>query len=148
MREEENIAGCLIRVDEIVNIVEGLGEEVDDKVIVQNVFRSLTLRHDAIVSSIKDREHLDKLTMDELHGILIAYAMRIRHQKPSKREATFKASKETKNHEKMPNKIPYNESYEEEANFLRKLKKGTSKYKEKIQLKCSLPMQNDSDDEK
>ena len=79
MREEENIAGCLIRVDEIVNIVEGLGEEVDDKVIVQNVFRSLTMRYDAIVSSIKDREHLDKLTMDELHGILIAYAMRIRH---------------------------------------------------------------------
>ena len=148
MREEENIAGCLIRVDEIVNIVEGLGEEVDDKVIVQNVFRSLTMRCDAIVSSIKDREHLDKLTMDELHGILIAYAMKIRHQEASKREATFKASKETKNHEKMPNKIPYNESYEEEANFLRKLKKGTSKYKGKIQLKCSLPMQNDSDDEK
>ena len=79
MREEENIAGCLIRVDEIVNIVEGLGEEVDDKVIVQNVFTSLTMRYDAIVSSIKDREHLDKLTMDELHGILIAYAMKIRH---------------------------------------------------------------------
>ena len=79
MREEENIAGCLIRVDEIVNIVEGLGEEVDDKVIVQNVFRSLTMRYDAIVSSIKDREHLDKLTMDDLHGILIAYAMKIRH---------------------------------------------------------------------
>lgn len=132
MREEENIAGCLIRVDEIVNIVEGLGEEVDDKVIVQNVFRSLIMRYDAIVSSIKDREHLDKLTMDELHGILIAYSMRIRHYKPSKREATFKVSKETKNNEKMPNKIPYNESYEEEANFLRKLKKVTSKYKAKI----------------
>ena len=57
MREEENIAGCLIRVDEIINIVEGLGEEVDDKVIGQNVFRSLTMRYDAIVSSIKDREH-------------------------------------------------------------------------------------------
>ena len=79
MREEENIAGCLIRVDEIVSRVEGLAEEVDDKVIVQNVFRSLTMRYDAIVSSIKDREHLDKLTMDELHGILIAYAMKIRH---------------------------------------------------------------------
>lgn len=79
MREEEKIVGCLIRVDEIVNRVEGLAEEVDDKVIVQNVFRLLTMRYDAIVSSIKDREHLDKLTMDELHGILIAYAMTIRH---------------------------------------------------------------------
>ena len=94
------------------------------------------MRYDAIVSSIKDREHLDKLTMDELHGILIAYAMTIRHQKPSKKEETFKASKETKNHEKMQNKIPYNESYYEEANFLRKLKKGTSRYKGKIQQKC------------
>jgi len=36
------------------------------------------------------REDLDKLTMDELHGILIAYEMRIEQEKSSKRETTFK----------------------------------------------------------
>jgi hypothetical protein len=42
------------------------------------------MRYDAKVSTLEDRENLDKLTMDELHGILIAYEMRtgkISHQK-------------------------------------------------------------------
>jgi hypothetical protein len=44
MREGENIAEYILRVDEVVNVVKGLGEEVDEKIIVQNVLRSLTLR--------------------------------------------------------------------------------------------------------
>jgi hypothetical protein len=39
------------------------------------------MRYDAKVSTLEYREDLDKLTMDELHGILIAYEMRIRKEK-------------------------------------------------------------------
>ena len=34
MKEEENIAAYFLRVDEIVNIIKGLGEKVDEQVIV------------------------------------------------------------------------------------------------------------------
>ena len=106
MKEEENIAKYLLRVDEIVNTMRGLGEEVDDKIIIQRVLRSLPLRYDANISSIEDREHLDKLAMDELHGILIAYEMIIDQERPSRREVSFKSSKRTKNYEHMSNESP------------------------------------------
>ena len=91
MREEEHIAGYLLRVDEIVNTIRGLEENLDDKLIVQTALRSLPLRYDAKVSTIEDRKHLNKLTMDELHGIIIAYKMKIGQEKPSITEATFNA---------------------------------------------------------
>lgn len=69
-REEESIAGYLLRVDEIVNSVRGLGEDIDDKFIVQKVLRSLPMRYDAKISAIEDREHLDKLTMMNCMGTL------------------------------------------------------------------------------
>ena len=74
MKEEENIAEYFQRVDEIVNSIRALGEELKDKIIVQKVSTSLPKRYYAKV--FEHREDLDKLTMDELHGILIAYEMR------------------------------------------------------------------------
>jgi hypothetical protein len=41
--------------------------------------------------------------MDELHGILIAYEMKIGQERLSKGETTFKESKETKNHDHVTN---------------------------------------------
>ena len=62
------------------------------------------MRYDEKISTIEDKPDLDKLTVDELHGILTAYEMRIGQEKPSKGETTFKASKAKKNQEKMSNK--------------------------------------------
>jgi hypothetical protein len=98
MKEEESIVEYLQRVDEIVNSIRVLGEDLDEKIIVQKVLRSLPMRYDSKVSTLEDRGNLDKLTIDELHGILIAYEMRTGQENPSKGEATFKSSK-TKNHE-------------------------------------------------
>ena len=53
--------------------------------------------------------------MYELHGIILAYEMRIVKENPSKKEATFKASKETKNKEKDSIDIYDKESYVKEA---------------------------------
>jgi hypothetical protein len=98
--------------------------------------------------------------MNELHGIIIAYEMRTGKEKSTKRETTFKASKETKNHEHVPNENNSYILYEEEANFIRKLKKGSGKYKGKLPLKyfnygkvghfpskCPYPKKEESDDE-
>jgi hypothetical protein len=54
------------------------------------------MRYDAKISTIEDRSDLDTLTVDQLHGIFTAYEMRIRNDKTTKDETTFKASKEKK----------------------------------------------------
>jgi hypothetical protein len=79
--------------------------------------------------------------MDELHGIFTAYEMRIGWENPSKKEEAFKASKKTKKNKRPESKpnCSYNDDSEEDeemANFVRKLKKGTSKYKGMLPFKC------------
>ncbi|KAH9319555.1 hypothetical protein KI387_021324, partial [Taxus chinensis] len=72
---------------------------------------------------------LDKLSMDELHGILTTYEMRTESNKPSKKEDAFKVSKKEKIKEPESNENSNNEEDEKEALFIRKLKKGSGKYK-------------------
>jgi len=116
--------------------------------------------YDPKSSSSEDQDNLDKLMMDEQHGIITAYEMRIRQGKPSKGEATFKVSKGSKNHEHISNERISEKSNEEEENFIKKLKKGSDKYKGNLHFKCfncgkighfsskfSYPKEKDSDDE-
>jgi hypothetical protein len=51
MKEDGNVATYFLRVDETVNAIRGLGEEVDESIIVQKVLRSLPMRFDPKVSS-------------------------------------------------------------------------------------------------
>jgi hypothetical protein len=44
MKEDEDIAAYFLRVDETVNAIIGLGEEIEEFVIVQKVLRSLPMR--------------------------------------------------------------------------------------------------------
>jgi hypothetical protein len=97
MNENEDIATYLLRVDEVVNAIRGLGEELDESLVVQKVLRSLLLKYDVKVSAIEETRDLTKMTMDELHRSLIAYEMRTgteSHQPNN--EAAFKAIKKTK----------------------------------------------------
>jgi len=51
-------------------------------VIVQKLFRYHHLRLDAKVCAIEEMKDLEKLMMDELNGILIAYEMRTEKENP------------------------------------------------------------------
>jgi hypothetical protein len=77
MDEKEGIATYLLIVDEVVNAIRGLGEEINESLVVHKVLRSLPSRYNAKVSSIEENRDLTKTTMDELHGSLIAYELRI-----------------------------------------------------------------------
>jgi hypothetical protein len=142
MKEDENIAAYFLRVDETVNAIIGLGEEVDESVIVQKVLRSLPMRFDPKISTLEEREDLDSISMDELHGIFTAYEMRTEQENPGIKEATFKASKRSKKKGKKKEKeyssnSDISEDDEEVANFVRRLKKGTDdRYKGKLPLIC------------
>ena len=96
MKEEEDIATYFLQVDEIVNTMRGVGEHIENTTLVQKILRSLPMRFDSKVSALEERQYLDKLSMDELHGILTTYEMRTKKENPSRKEETFKVSKKTK----------------------------------------------------
>jgi hypothetical protein len=129
MNEKEDIATYFLRVDEVVNAIIGLGEEIDESLVVQKVLRSLLLKYDAKVFTIEETRDLTKMEMDELHGSLIAYEMRkgTESDHPNN-EATFKAIKKTKDKD--------NDLDEEIANFVRRFQKGSGRYKGKSPFKC------------
>jgi hypothetical protein len=52
MKEDENIAAYFLRVDETMNESIGLGEELENFVIVQKVLRSLPIIFDPKISSL------------------------------------------------------------------------------------------------
>jgi hypothetical protein len=76
MKEDENIATYFLRVDETVNAIIGLGEEIEEYVIVQKVLRSLPMRFNPKISTLEERLDMNSISMDELHGIFTAYEMR------------------------------------------------------------------------
>jgi hypothetical protein len=55
MKEDENIAAYFLRVDETVNAIIGLGEEIEESVIVQKVLRSLPMRFNPKISALEER---------------------------------------------------------------------------------------------
>ena len=53
------------------------------------------MRFDPKISALEEREDLDSISMDELHGIFTACEMRTEQENPGIKEATFKASKKS-----------------------------------------------------
>ena len=97
------------------------------------------MRFDSKISAIEEIKDLDTMTVDELHGILTAYEMRTKKEDPSGKEVAFKISNQKGTNKPNP-KPEYNNNdesdNEEETNFIRKLKRGTCRYKGKLPLNC------------
>jgi hypothetical protein len=100
------------------------------------------MRFDPKISALEEREYLNSISMDELHGIFTSYEMRTEHENPYIKEATFKAYKRSKQKRKKKEKEHNNssdlsEDDEEVANFVRILNKGTNDgYRGKLHLIC------------
>jgi hypothetical protein len=141
MKEDEDISVYFLRVDEIVNAIIGLGEEIEESVIVQKILRSLHMRFNHKISALEERLDLDSISMDELHGIFTTYEMRTEQENLDVKEAAFKASKRSKQkkkeQEEYNNRSDASEDDEEVANFVKRLNKGTNgRYRGKIPLIC------------
>ena len=61
---------------------------------VQKMLRSLASRFGTKVFVVEEMKDLDKLTMDELHRIFIAYEMRTKKRKVIEEISSFKNLKE------------------------------------------------------
>ena len=53
IKEEENIVEYLLRVDEIVNAIKGMGGEIKEKEVVEKLLRTLPMRYESKVSTIQ-----------------------------------------------------------------------------------------------
>jgi hypothetical protein len=125
MKEDETIGKYFLRVEELVNAMKALGEKIEEPSLVQKILRSLPDRFNLKVSAIEELNDLKTLEFGQFLGTLIAYEMRIVKDKPTSREASFKANK---NEDFDPDEI--------EAKFVKRLKKGSGKYKGKLIFKC------------
>jgi hypothetical protein len=125
MKEDETIGKYFLRVEELVNAMKALGEKIEEPSLVQKILRSLPDRFNPKVSAIEELNDIKTLAFDQLLGTLTAYEMRIVTDKPTSREASFKADK---NEDSEPDEI--------EAKFVRRLKKGSGKYQGKLPFKC------------
>ena len=79
-----------------MNAIIGLGEEIEESVIVQKVLRSLPMIFNPKISSLEEISDLNSISMDELHGIFTAYEMRTQQENPDVKEEAFKSSKRSK----------------------------------------------------
>ena len=85
---------------------------------MSKVLKTFAIKYDSKVSTLEEQDDLDDMTVDELHGIFTAYEMRMGHNKPSRKEAAFKAL----SMDQIENLD------DEEALFIKKLERGTGKY--------------------
>jgi hypothetical protein len=116
MKEDENIASYFLRVNETVNAIIGLGEEIEESVIVQKLLISLPMRFDPKISELEERADLDSISMEEIHGIFTAYEMRTEQENPNIKEVAFKLSKKSSkkgNQKEHSNNSDFSEDDEE-----------------------------------
>jgi hypothetical protein len=125
MNEDETVSKYFLRVEELVNAMKGLGEKIEESILVQKILRSLLDKFNPKVSAIEELNDLKTLSIDQLLGTLTAYEMRINKDKSITREASFKADENTDS-----------DLDDIEAKFVRRLKKGSGKYQGKLPFKC------------
>ena len=130
MNEDEDIASFFLKVAKVVNNMKALGETIKECVIVQKILRSLPSSFNPKVSAIEETTDWETLTMNQLLGKLIAYEMRLPQRNSNVREVAFKTEKKK---EEKEDTCSYSD--EEEAKFVRRLERGSGKYKGKLPFK-------------
>jgi hypothetical protein len=124
-----------------MNAIIGLGEEIEESVIVQKVLRSLPMRFNSKISTLEEISDLNSIRMDELHGIFTAYEMRPEQENLDAKEEAFKEPKRSKKNKKEQEEYRRSNDIlkddEEVANFVKILNKGTNgRYIGKLPLIC------------
>lgn len=96
MNDNEDIEAYMLRVNEVINAIRGLGDKIEDNVIVKKVLRSLPPRFDSKLFAIEEAKDLKTFSIDKMYGSLTTYEMRIGKVKSIDQEATFKVNKNAK----------------------------------------------------
>lgn len=93
MNDDEKVVEYFLIIDEVVNAMRGLREEVDEFDVVKKVIRNLNPKYETKVSTLEEKKHFDKLTLDDLQVTLTTFKMRTRKCNPIGKKTTFKTGK-------------------------------------------------------
>jgi len=111
-----------------------LYEEIKEATLFEKILRSLSSKFESKVLAIEEKLDLQTITVTQLHGILTAFEMR-KGGPSDMREAAFKALAKGKEKEKH-NEPGYILEEEYEVNFVKKLQRGSGRFKGKLPFKC------------
>lgn len=156
MMEGENITQYGQRIKEVIGGIKSVGGTVVEDRVVSKMLRTLLPSYSIRVSSIQELRSVskDKVTVDSLIGMLTNFELNIFDNSVPKVESTFKASISNAlarkgkdvyhNHEyRSSHHGGGNEEVDDEHNLMeikallvKKLPRGTGKYKGNIPLKC------------
>jgi hypothetical protein len=89
VNEDETINNFFLRVEELVNAMNGLGEKIEDVLLIEKILRSMLGIFNPKVSVIEELNDLNNLYIGQLLRTLTAYEMRISKDKSTTREASF-----------------------------------------------------------
>lgn len=92
------------------------------------MLRSLPAKFNPKASTIEEMSNIVTLAMDKLLGSPTSYEIKTTEGKSTSREADFNADRKSTEYQECSSSC----SDEEETKFLRRLEKGTSKYKGKL----------------
>jgi hypothetical protein len=73
MNEDETFNKFFLRVEELVNAMKGLGEKIEDVLLVHKILISLSGRFNPKVSVIEELNDIKTLSIDQLLGTLTSY---------------------------------------------------------------------------
>eukprot|EP00253_Pinus_taeda_P025321 PITA_25321 len=132
MHNDESIASYFLCIDEVVNCMKNLGEEIKEVTLVEKFLRSPFAKFEPKVSAIQEKQDLQIITMTQLHGILTAFEMR-KGGPSDMRQATFKDLAKGK---EEPNESGHISEEEDEVNFVKKLQRGSGRFRGKLPFKC------------
>jgi hypothetical protein len=65
INEDETISKYFLRVEELVNAMKGLGEKIEESILVQKILRSLLDKFNPKVSAIEELNDLKTLSIDQ-----------------------------------------------------------------------------------
>ena len=105
--------------------MNSLGENIDEASLVHKILRSFPEIFNPKVSVVEELSGVKTMPIDQLLGILTSYEIRIVKQKSTTREASFKSDKNIDSEMDVA-----------EEKFVRRLKKGSGKYKGNMPFKC------------
>jgi hypothetical protein len=77
MQEAENVSDYCLRVKDVVNKMDTLGEIVEKEVLIKTVLRYLTLRWNHVAIIIEENKDFSTLQFDHLVGYLMSHEERL-----------------------------------------------------------------------
>jgi hypothetical protein len=90
MKEEDTVNDYFAKVLAIVNKMKIQGENIEERIVVEKILRSMGIRFNYVVCAIEESNNSETLSIDELQGSLLVHELKIKPVKEE--EQALKAS--------------------------------------------------------